>query len=56
MKCPACEKPLQQLSKMGCPTHDQWQERAAIREYDGKQPRKLAELEALADVLRGWAS
>lgn len=51
MKCPSCEKPLrQQPSPVGCPTHHDWAERAAIREFEGRQPRGLAELEALAEV------
>lgn len=30
----------------------EWQERAAIREYDGGQPRDIAERDALEDLLR----
>lgn len=31
---------------------DLWQERAAIREFDGSQSRELAEAMALLDVIR----
>jgi hypothetical protein len=31
---------------------EEWQERAAIREYDGGQPRDLAERDAIEDLLR----
>jgi hypothetical protein len=32
--------------------HERWEERAAIMEFDGGLPRKQAEAQALADVLR----
>lgn len=50
MTCPSCGTDLRRPSRVGCPTHLEWAERAAIREFDGRQPRPLAELEALADV------
>lgn len=31
---------------------EEWQERAAIREFDGGQPRDLAERDALEDLVR----
>jgi hypothetical protein len=31
---------------------EEWQERAAIREYDGGQPRDIAEKDALEDLVR----
>lgn len=34
------------------PEYDDWEERAAIREYDGNQPRQEAECAAYAEVTK----
>lgn len=34
------------------PEHDAWEERAAIREYDGGQPRAEAEADAYREVMK----
>ncbi len=44
--------------ELGCavdPLLDAWNERAAIREYDGGQPRAAAEHDALEDLRRELA-
>jgi len=35
------------------PEHDAWEERAAIREYDGGQTRAEAEADAYREVMKG---
>lgn len=38
-------------SRVGCPVHEDWEERAAIREYCGKQDKRAAEEAAYQEVL-----
>lgn len=40
------------VSRLSEHLQDLWQERAAIREFDGHQSRELAEATALLDVIR----
>lgn len=39
--------------RLGCPVHEDWDERAAIKEYCGKQDKRAAEEAAFQEVLHG---
>lgn len=41
---------MQELRREIWPAYDDWEERAAIREYDGGQDRETAEADAYAEV------
>ena len=41
---------MQELRREIWPSYDEWEERAAIREYDGGQDREAAEAAAYAEV------
>ena len=45
MTCPECGR-LWRTVNAACTTHDAYEERAALREYQGGQDRKQAEAEA----------
>lgn len=48
--------PLLQVADLPGPWREWYEERAAIREYDGRQTRAEAEAAALAEVLRAERS
>jgi len=51
VKCPACERDLRSRSPVDCPTHEDWEERAAIKEHMARMDRKTAEESAFKEVV-----
>lgn len=54
MRLPLDESVTQMVIKLDAGMQELFEERAAIREFEGKQTRELAEALALLDVIRAY--